>query len=151
MRDSDSILSQDFDSFIVARKKVTNLPPARLERRESKTRRDPYQCLSQFLSGQTRVLEMLIRGEPLKEILNSLILETESCSNQILGSIHLLNSEKTQLDCIASPSLTAAMLQGIGPASVGSGVNPWGTAVAQNKPILIDDINKSPLWERYHE
>ena len=41
------------------------------------------------------------------------------------------------------------MLQDIGPASVGGGVNPWGTAITQNKPILIEDIKKSPLWERY--
>jgi PAS domain S-box-containing protein len=140
--------SQASDSLIVARKKVTHLPAARLERRESKSRKDPYQCLSQFLSGQTRVLEMLIRGEPLKEILSSLISEMESCSDQISGSIHLLNSEKAQLDCIAGPSLTAPMLQDIGSASLGGGGNPWGTAVTQNKPILVEDINKSPLWER---
>jgi len=142
--------SQASDSLIVARKKVTHLPAARLERRESKNQKDPYQCLSQFLSGQTRVLEMLIRGEPLKEILNSLISETESCSEGISGSIHLLNSEKAQLDCVAAPSLTALLLQDIGPASLGGGVNPWGTVVSQNKPILIEDIGKSPLWERCH-
>ena len=92
---------------------------------------------------------MLIRGEPLKEILNSLISETESCSDQISGSIHLLNSEKNQLNCVAGPSLTASLLQDIGPASVAGGTNPWGTAVSHNKPILIEDISNSPLWERY--
>jgi PAS domain S-box-containing protein len=151
MRDSDSILTQAFDSFVVARKKVTNLPAARLERRESKSLKDSYQYLSQFLSGQTRVLEMLIRGEPLKEILNTLILETESCSEHISGSIHLLNSENTQLDCISGPSLTAPMLQDIETVTVGAGVNAWGTAITQNKPILIEDINRSPLWKEYFE
>jgi PAS domain S-box-containing protein len=137
-----------FDSLIVARKKETDKPASRLERREPKSRKDPYQCLSQFLSGQTRVLEMLIRGDSLKEILNSLILEMESCSNQVSGSIHLLNSERAQLDCIAGPSLPPSIAQEIESVSLGDWVNPWGTAVAQNKPILIEDINKSPLWER---
>ena len=141
--------SQVSDSLIVARKKATSSPPARLERREPKSQKDPYQCLSQFLSGQTRILEMLIRGEPLKEILNLLITEMESCSDLIAGSIHLLGLEKAQLDCIAGPNLGAPMLQEIGPASLGGGMNPWGTAVTQNKPILIEDINKSPLWEKY--
>ncbi len=76
------------DSLIVARKKETDRPAPRLECREPKSRKDPYQSLSQFLSGQTRALEMLIRGEPLKEILDSLISEMESCSDQMLGSIH---------------------------------------------------------------
>ncbi len=139
------------DSLIVAREKETDMPAARLEeRRASKSRKDPYQSLSQFLSGQTRVLEMLIRGEPLKEILNALIAEMESCSDQISGSIHLLNSERAQLDCIAGPNLPAPLLQDIGSVSLGGWVNPWGTAVTQNKPILIEDINKSPLWERCH-
>jgi DNA-binding NtrC family response regulator len=53
------------DSLFVARKKKENTPVSRLERREPKSKKDPYQCLSQFLSGQTRVLEMLIRGENL--------------------------------------------------------------------------------------
>ena len=138
------------DSLIVARKKETNKPASRLEHRKSKSRKDSYQSLSQFLSGQTRVLEMLIRGEPLKEILNSLISEMESCSDQMSGSIHLLNSERAQLDCIAGPSLPAPLLQDIGSVSRGGWMNPWGTAVTLNKPILIEDINKSPLWERCH-
>jgi len=138
------------DSLIVARKKETDMPASRLERREPKIRKDPYQSLSQFLSGQTRVLEMLIRGEPLKEILNSLISEMESCSDEMLGSIHLLNAERAQLDCIAGPSLPASLLQEIESVSLGGWVNPWGTAVTHNKPILIEDIDKSPLWERCH-
>lgn len=140
--------SKATDSLIVPRKKQTNIPPPHLERRETKSHKDPYQSLSQFLSGQTRVLEMLVRGEPLKEILNTLISEMESCSDQISGSIHMLDSEKTQLGCIAGPSLPAPLLQDIESASLGGEVNPWSTAVTQNKPILIDDIAKSPLWER---
>ena len=138
------------DSLFVARKKETDSPASRLERRGSKSRKDPYQSLSQFLSGQTRALEMLIRGEPLKEILNALILEMELCSDQITGSIHLLNPERAQLDCIAGPNLPALLLQDIGSVSLGGGVNPWGNTVTQNKPILFEDINKSPLWERCH-
>jgi PAS domain S-box-containing protein len=142
--------SKATDSLFVARKKATDSPASRLERRESISRKDPYQSLSQFLSGQTRVLEMLIQGEPLKEILNTLVLEMELCSDQLSGSIHLLNSERAQLDCIAGPNLPAPLLQDIGSVSLGGWVNPWGTAITQNKPILIEDINKSPLWERCH-
>jgi PAS domain S-box-containing protein len=145
-----SLDPKETDSLIVARKKETDKPASRLELREPKSRKDPYQGLSQFLSGQTRALEMLIRGEPLKEILNTLILEMELCSDQMLGSIHLLDSEKAQLDCIAGPNIPAPLLQDIGSVSLGGWENPWGIAVTQNKPILIEDINKSPLWERYH-
>ena len=142
--------SKASDSLFVARKKETDLPASRLERRKAKGQKDSYQSLSQFLSGQTRALEMLIRGEPLKDILNALILEMELCSDQVSGSIHLLNSERAQLDCIAAPNLPAPLLQDIESVSLGGWVNPWGTAITQNKPILIEDINKSPLWERCH-
>ena len=140
--------SQASDSLIVARKKTTLNPPSRLERRQAKIPKAPHQSLSQFLSGQTHVLEMLIRGEPLEEILNRLIKEMESCSEGVTASIHLLNTEKSQLDCVAGPSLSAAMLQEIDPASLGGGNNPWGTAVTQNKPIFIEDIGRSRLWKR---
>ena len=141
--------SKASDSLIVARKKETNTPPPLWERRVAKTQKDPYQCLSQFLSGQTRILEMLVRGESLKEILNALISEMESCSDQISGTIHMLNSGKAQLDCIAGPSLSASLLQDIDPASLEGSVNPWGTAVTQNKPILIEDIDQSALWGQH--
>jgi PAS domain S-box-containing protein len=145
-----SLDSKASDSLFVARKKETDSPVSHLERRESKNGKDPYQSLSQFLSGQTRALEMLIRGEPLKEILDALILEMELCSDQMLGSIHFLDSGRAQLDCIAGPNLSAPLLQDIGSVSLGGWVNPWGTAITQNKPILIEDINQSPLWERFH-
>ncbi|HKI49084.1 MAG TPA: ATP-binding protein, partial [Desulfobacteria bacterium] len=145
-----SPLSKASDSLFVARKKETDIPAPRLERRESKSRKDPYQSLSQFLSGQTRALEMLIRGEPLKEVLNALVFEMELCSDQMSGSIHLLNPEKAQLDCIAGPNLPAPFLQDVASVSLGGWMNPWGTAITQNKPILIEDISKSTLWERGH-
>jgi PAS domain S-box-containing protein len=145
-----SLPSESSDSLIVARKKETDRPVARLERREPKSQKDLYQSLSQFLSGQTRVLDMLVQGEPLKEILNSLVLEMEFCSDQMPGSIHLLNSERAELDCIAGPSLPAPLLQDIGSVGLGGWENPWSTAITQNKPILIENISKSPLWQRCH-
>lgn len=142
-----SLPSKESDSLIVARKKETGQPAPRLERREPKSQKDPYQSLSQFLSGQTRALDMLIQGEPLKDILNALILEMESCSDHIPGSIHLLDSERAQLECVAGPSLPASLMDAIGSVGLGSGTSPWSTAVTQNKPILIENIKRSPLWQ----
>lgn len=137
------------DSLIVARKKQSSEPAPRLERRQTTSRKDPYQALSQFLSGQTRVLEMLIRGEPLKEILDALITEMESCSDQIFGSIHWLNTETAQLECKAAPSLPKPWRQEIESISLEAWASPWATAVTQNKPILIEDIGSSPLWKQF--
>ncbi len=138
--------SKDPDPWLASRKK--NTPVVRLGHAEPKHRKDPYQNLSQFLSGQTRVLEMLIQGEPWKDILNTLVTELESCSDEAVGSIHLLNEDKTQLDCMAGPSLPGPLLREIASVSLEDGMNPWGTAAAQNKPIIVEDIRKSPLWER---
>ncbi|TDJ62785.1 MAG: response regulator [Nitrospina sp.] len=138
--------SKEPEPWLASRKR--NTPVARLGHPESKHRKDPYQNLSQFLSGQTRVLEMLIRGEPWKDILNTLVFELESCSDEAVGSIHLLNEDKTQLDCMAGPSLPGPLLREIASVSLEEGMNPWGTAATQNKPIIVEDIRKSRLWER---
>ena len=136
------------DSMIVPRAKVTPRPAPRLERRQPSGRKDPYHNLSQFLFGQTRALEMLIRGEPLKDILNSLTSEMEGCADRIAGSIHLVNAERTQLELMAGPSLPEPLLREIKLVNLAGGVNPWGSAVTQNKPIFVEEIRKSPLWDR---
>lgn len=141
-------LSKESDPRAAARKKRDSIPIPRLGHPESKQRKDPYQNLSRFLSGQTHVLEMLIQGEPLKNILNSLVSELESCSHEVAGSIHLLNAERTQLDCIAGPSLPGPLLRDIASISLEGRVSPWGTATIQNKPIIVEDIRKSSLWEQ---
>ncbi len=142
-------LSKESDPWLASRKKnILTAPVVRLGRPEPKHRKDPYQNLSQFLSGQTRVLEMLIRSEPWKDILNTLVSELESCSDDAVGSIHLLSEDKNQLDCMAGPSLPGPLLREIASVSLEEGMNPWGTAAIQNKPIIIEDIRKSRLWER---
>ncbi len=144
-----STLSKEPDPWLVSRKKNTpTVPVTPLGRPEPKHLKDPYQKLSQFLSGQTRVLEMLIRSEPWKDILHTLVSELESCSDEAAGSIHLLNEGKTQLDCMAGPSLPGPLLREIASVSLQDGMNPWGTAATQNKPIIVEDIRKSRLWER---
>lgn len=140
--------SKESDPWAAVRKKRVSIPTPRLGHPESKQRKDPYQNLSRFLSGQTHVLEMLIQGEPLKNILNSLVSELESCSNEVAGSIHLLNTDRTQLDCIAGPSLPGPLLRDIASISLEDRVSPWGTATTQNKPIIVEDIRKSSLWEK---
>jgi len=119
-----------------------------LSQREPKNRKDPYQCLSQFLSGQNRVIEMATRGEPLKDILMALTFELELCSEGILGSVHLVNDESKQLSLVAAPSLFDPLLKDIESVGLEGYSTPWSAAVAHNKPILIEDILKNSLWER---
>jgi PAS domain S-box-containing protein len=119
-----------------------------LNRGEPKSRKDPYQFLSQFLSGQNRVIEMVTRGEPIKDILTALTSELELCSEGILGSVHLVNNESKQLSLVAAPSLFDPILKDIGSLGLEGYSTPWSAAVAHNKPILIEDILKNSLWER---
>lgn len=140
--------AQASDSMIVPRAKNSLRPAPRLERRQPRARKDSYHNLSQFLFGQTRALEMLIRGEPLNDILNSLTSEMEGCADQIAGSIHLVNAERTQLELRAGPSLPRHLLREIKSVNLAGEINPWAAAVSQNKPIFVEDIPKSPLWDR---
>lgn len=143
----DSI-SQDSAISIVPRKKILNQTHSRVERRVHSRRKDPYYNLSQFLIGQSRALDMLLRGEPLSDILKLLISEMEGCAEEVAGSIHLINDRRTQLDLIAGPSLPGPLLRDIQSIRLGEWVNPWTDAVTQNKPVFVADIRKSPLWER---
>ena len=121
--------------------------PSRLERRPERQRKDPYHHLSQFLFGQTRALEMLMRGEPLIDIFQNLIQEMEGCADEVAGSIHLVDSGRTQLELVAGPSLPGPLSREIQRIRLSGAENPWKGTVTQNKPVFVEDIRNNPLWE----
>jgi PAS domain S-box-containing protein len=105
----------------------------------------------QLLAGQNRVLEMIARGRPLADTLDSLARLIESQSDGMLCSILLLDEEGRHLRQGAAPSLPEAYNRAIDGLSIGPRAGSCGTAAHRREPVIVTDTYDDPLWSEYRD
>jgi len=98
---------------------------------------------------QSKVLEMVTRGEPLIETLHALLRMIEAQSPEMLCSILLLDSDGVHVRHAAAPSLPAEYIKGVDGSAIGPCAGSCGTAAHRRKPVYVADIATDPLWEKY--
>ena len=102
-------------------------------------------------SGNQQVLEMIARGAPLAETLETLCRIIEAQSPEMLCSILLLDEDGTRLRHVAAPSLPPEYLEAIDDTNIGPSGGSCGTAAYRRERVLVADISSDPLWEDYRQ
>jgi PAS domain S-box-containing protein len=102
-----------------------------------------------FRTGQSQVLEMIARGEPLEMVLTSLMLLIEAQAEEMLCSVLLLSEDGAHVRHGAAPSLPAGYVKAVDGAPIGPKNGSCGTAMYLAKPVVVTDILRDPLWEDY--
>ncbi|HEU4775535.1 MAG TPA: ATP-binding protein [Telluria sp.] len=101
--------------------------------------------------GQGRLLEMVARGAPLSETLDSLMLLIESQSEGVLCSVLLLGDDGVTIHPASGPSLPPdymALLDGL---AIGPSAGSCGTAMYRKEMVIVSDITTDPLWAPYKD
>ncbi len=104
-----------------------------------------------LLMGQTRILERVALGKPLKEILTDICFLIEEHTPEVLCSILLLDEEGKQLHHGAAPSLPGAYCEKIDGIAIGPSVGSCGTAAFRAEQVIVSDIATDPLWVDYRD
>jgi PAS domain S-box-containing protein len=99
--------------------------------------------------GQRRLLEMIASGAPLREILTSLVTFIESQSNEMLGSILLLDEDGIHARHIAAPNLPSEYVERIDGFRIGPNVGSCGAAMYHRQTAITTDIESDPRWADY--
>jgi signal transduction histidine kinase len=97
--------------------------------------------------GQARVLERVLRDDPLSAILLELVQVLEAHSPGMLCSVLLLEDGMLRLG--AAPSLAVAYSQAINGRRVGPDEGSCGRAAFTGESVIVEDIARSPLWDKY--
>jgi PAS domain S-box-containing protein len=105
----------------------------------------------QLTAMEMKVLEMIARGQPLTETLNTLLRLVESQSPELLCSVLLLAPDGTQLRHAAAPSLPADFVTCVDGLVTGPQSGSCGTAAFRREPVLVADIATDPLWTDYKQ
>ena len=104
-----------------------------------------------LIDGQKRILELIIQGEPLPDVLAVLCrtIEDLTTDEEMLASVLLLDPDGVHLRHGAAPSLPETYTRAIDGAAIGPSVGSCGTAAYRREPIYVADIASDPLWADY--
>jgi PAS domain S-box-containing protein len=99
--------------------------------------------------GQGRLLEMVARGAPLIETLDSLMLLIESQSEGVICSVLLLDEDGVHIRPASAPSLPPAYMAALDGYPIGPTVGSCGTSMYFKETVIVTDIDTDPLWTPY--
>jgi PAS domain S-box-containing protein len=105
-----------------------------------------------LLDGQKHILERIIQGEPLANVLAFLCRTIEELAHgEMLASVLLLDPDGAHLRHGAAPSLPESYNRAVDGVAIGPSVGSCGTAAYRHEPVYVSDIATDPLWAPYAE
>ncbi|WP_282113575.1 PAS domain S-box protein [Maribacter stanieri] len=104
-----------------------------------------------FKIGQSHVMDMIIRHEPLKSIGYKIIETIETAIPKCKGSILLLNDVSGKLEKLAAPSLSDNYTMAIEKMFIGPANGSSGTTAFFKEEVIVSDTINDPLWKDFQE
>ena len=104
-----------------------------------------------LLSAEKLMMEMIVQGRPLLDVLSHICLTFEEICNETLCSILLVDAEGTHLVQGAAPSLPAEYCRAVNGTRIGPLIGSCGTAAYAGKRSIASDIATDPCWEKYKQ
>ena len=103
------------------------------------------------LDHERAMLEQLVRGGSLGEILTGLVVGHEQLHPGTVGSVLLCDASGTRLLQGAAPSLPVEYCRALDGAPVGPNAGSCGTAVHTGETVIVADIETDPRWKDYKQ
>ncbi len=103
-------------------------------------------------AGQREILEAIIRGEPVEDVLRRIAVFAEThAPGSMRASILRMSVAEGCLRAVAQPSLPAAFVEGIDRLVPGPQIASCGTAAATGMTVITPEIAGDPWWEPFAE
>lgn len=111
----------------------------------------PADQATRLLIGQKEILEGIVAGRGLADLLTSICLLAERETGDMLCSILLLDADGVHLRHGAAPSLAFKYSRLIDGLAIGPAVGSCGTSAFRREQVIVEDIATDPLWAAYRE
>jgi PAS domain S-box-containing protein len=102
-----------------------------------------------LLTGEKRILEMVAKGDPLPQILDSVCRFVEEQASGLMASILLVDGNRVRFG--GAPNLPKAYTDAIDGVAIGPSAGSCGTAAYRGEQVIVEDIATDPLWADYRE
>lgn len=105
----------------------------------------------QFHQDQTKIIQCISSGVPLKKILKLIVASIENYDEEgpVYGSIMLYDPLEKHLNNMVRISLPKAFSKNIQPVEVGPYEGSCGTAAFFRRTVTVSDIERDVLWEKH--
>lgn len=110
-----------------------------------------YRRARLLLDGRNRVLEMLARGRPLRDMLRAIVAYIEEIAPHAICSIHLLDPATQTLSTAATLRLPEFYTRAVEGVRIGLGVGSCGTAAVTGRRAVAADVLSHPDWAAYRD
>ena len=97
------------------------------------------------------ILEMLVNGSSLHDILKKLVFLLEEEISGMMASILIVSDDRKRLLRGEAPSLPEFYNEATDGIVIADGVGSCGTAAYRRKRVIVDDIGTHPYWANYKE
>jgi diguanylate cyclase (GGDEF)-like protein/PAS domain S-box-containing protein len=104
---------------------------------------------TRLLIGQKEILEGIVAGRGLPDLLTAICLLVEAQTDNMLCSILLLDRDGIHVRHGAAPSLPAAFVHAVDGSAIGPTAGSCGTAAYRGEAVIVKDIATDPLWQDY--
>lgn len=120
---------------------------------ETRKRERERKIRESILTGQNKVLEMLVEGDPLPDVLDALCetIEGQSQSQNLVATVLLMADDGRRLHSVAGQRAPAEYAIAIDGVVIGPNVGSCGTAAFRGEQVIVSDIDADPLWADYKE
>ena len=102
-----------------------------------------------FHVRERAVLEQIVAGAPLRDLLTSIVRLVEAQAPGMLCSILLVDLPQQRVRSGAAPSLPAEFSRAIDGAPIGPAAGSCGTAAYRGERVIVEDIATHPAWAEY--
>lgn len=104
-----------------------------------------------YAENQRDILSMISTDRPLREVLEAICQMVETQQPEALCSVLLLDEDGQHLHTGAAPSLPEAYNRAIDGVIIGPNAGSCGTAAFRRQLVVVEDIERDPLWRDYRE
>lgn len=101
--------------------------------------------------AKNELLEMVATGQPLQPVLNRLTALIESQFAGLYCTVLLLDLDGRHIHIGAGPRMPAEYMQALEGAEIGPTAGSCGTAMFDDRTVIVDDIASHPLWSAYKD
>jgi signal transduction histidine kinase len=97
------------------------------------------------------VLELIATGKPFNDVLEGVVEAMESQCPGAIGSVLLMDDNGERLRHAAAPGLPDSYNDAVDGISIGPRAGSCGTAAYLGEPVMVEDIDRDPLWADYRD
>ena len=101
--------------------------------------------------GENELLQMVATGQPLKPVLDRLTALIEAQFDGMFCSVMLLDTDGVHIHPGAGPRMPDSYLQLLDGLSIGPGMGSCGTAMFEDRTVIVEDIETDPLWAPFKD